>query len=317
MKPLVVIDYSINFTEEEISKKKTIVWKLDTNIFKKYVEESKSLKDLREKIGKKVKYNVLKDRIGNDNLSIEHFTYAIRYGKKQNIQNKYKLENILIKNSTYASSTELKKRLISENILENKCSNNKCVCNTFNITKWIHPDKNIDIDLKLDLDHINGDHFDNRIENLRLLCRNCHRNTETFCNNSLNLELKISKEQLEKDMKLFKNNTKIAEKHNLCETTIRNYIEKYNLQDLYKEYKQKTKDDKPNNCSVCNCELKGRGKTDMCNKCVRESKSKCPTLEQLKEDIRLIKTKVGIGKKYGVSDNAVKKWMIKYELIKK
>ena len=40
-------------------------------------------------------------------------------------------------------------------------------------------------------------------------------------------------------------------------------------------------------------------------------------LEQLKEDIRLIKTKVGIGKKYGVSDNAVKKWMIKYELIKK
>jgi len=40
-------------------------------------------------------------------------------------------------------------------------------------------------------------------------------------------------------------------------------------------------------------------------------------IRTIKKDIRLIKTKVGIGKKYGVSDNAVKKWMIKYELIKK
>jgi hypothetical protein len=316
IKPLVDIDYSINFTEEEISKKTTIVWKLDRNIFKKYVEESKSFKDIREKIGKKVKYNVLKDRIAHENISIEHFTYSIRYGKQIKKKNdKYKLENILVENSTYSSSTELKKKLINENILENKCSNRKCICNIYNITKWTHPDKNIEVDLKLDLDHINGNHKDNRIENLRLLCRNCHRNTDTFCLGNQTFDPQISKEQLEKDMKLFKNNTKIAEKHNLCVETIRNYIEKYNLQDLYKEYKQKTKNDKPNNCSVCNCELKGRGKTDMCNKCVRASKSKCPTLEQLKKDIRIIKTKVGIGKKYGVSDNAVKKWMIKYELI--
>jgi len=223
----------------------------------------------------------------------------------------------MVENSSYSQPTDLKIRLLKENILENKCYNDKCICNIHNITKWICPDKNIEVDLNLEMDHINGNNKDNRIENLRILCKNCHSITNTFTGKNVKHIEMISKEQLEKDMKLFKNNTKIAEKHNLCVETIRNYIEKYNLQDLYKEYKQKTKNNKPNNCSVCNCELKGRGKTNMCNKCIRVSKSKCPTFEQLKEDIRLIKTKVGIGKKYGVSDNAVKKWMIKYELIKK
>lgn len=73
-----------------------------------------------------------------------------------------------------------------------------------------------------------------------------------------------------------------------------------------KQEKNKIKEDKPSNCSICNCVLKGRGKTNMCNKCLQSSKSKCPTLEELKDDIRIIKTKVCIGKKYGVSDNAVK-----------
>jgi hypothetical protein len=35
--------------------------------------------------------------------------------------------------------------------------------------------------LSLHLDHINGEHTDNRLENLRFLCPNCHSQTPTYC----------------------------------------------------------------------------------------------------------------------------------------
>lgn len=39
------------------------------------------------------------------------------------------------------------------------------------------------IKLTLQLDHIDGDKFNNQIENLRILCPNCHTQTETYSNN--------------------------------------------------------------------------------------------------------------------------------------
>lgn len=36
------------------------------------------------------------------------------------------------------------------------------------------------VDIPLDVDHINGDRDDNRLENLRLLCKNCHGLTPTY-----------------------------------------------------------------------------------------------------------------------------------------
>lgn len=35
--------------------------------------------------------------------------------------------------------------------------------------------------LRLQIDHIDGDHFNNLLSNLRFLCPNCHSQTDTFC----------------------------------------------------------------------------------------------------------------------------------------
>lgn len=35
--------------------------------------------------------------------------------------------------------------------------------------------------IPLELDHINGDKHNHRKENLRLLCPNCHAQTDTYC----------------------------------------------------------------------------------------------------------------------------------------
>lgn len=92
-------------------------------------------------------------------------------GKKHNWNKKYELSDILIENSTFEYSSKLKKKLLSAGLLTYECSNINC-----NVTNsWLEQP------LVLQLDHINGINNDNRIENLRLLCPNCHSQTTTFC----------------------------------------------------------------------------------------------------------------------------------------
>jgi len=81
---------------------------------------------------------------------------------------KIPLEEILIKESTHTNTNSLRKRLIKEGLKEHKCE--ECKRTTWN-------GKTIPIQL----DHINGDRQDNRIENLRILCPNCHAQTNTYC----------------------------------------------------------------------------------------------------------------------------------------
>lgn len=84
-----------------------------------------------------------------------------------NIGKKIPMSEILVENSTYQNISRLKKRLVSEGLLTYHC--HEC-----GIVRWNSKP------LVLQLDHINGIHNDNRIENLRFLCPNCHSQTDTF-----------------------------------------------------------------------------------------------------------------------------------------
>ena len=66
-------------------------------------------------------------------------------------------------------STKLKKRLIEAGLKEWKCEQEGC-----GITNWLGQE------ITLELDHINGNNSDHRIENLRILCPNCHSQTPTY-----------------------------------------------------------------------------------------------------------------------------------------
>jgi 5-methylcytosine-specific restriction endonuclease McrA len=64
----------------------------------------------------------------------------------------------------------IKSRLIKNGIWVNKCHNEKCNI----IDTWL------DKPISLQLDHKNGNSNDNRMENLWLLCPNCHSQTQTY-----------------------------------------------------------------------------------------------------------------------------------------
>ena len=81
------------------------------------------------------------------------------------------LEEILVEDSTYTNTSFLKSRLVRAGFLVD-------VCYICGISEWLNKP------LTLQLDHINGRNLDNRIQNLRLLCPNCHAQTPTYRNRS-------------------------------------------------------------------------------------------------------------------------------------
>jgi HNH endonuclease len=78
------------------------------------------------------------------------------------------LEEVLVENSSYRYTATLRKRLIAAGLKQSRCE----MCG---INEWRGSP------LPLALDHINGDPSDNRLENLRIVCPNCHALTDTWC----------------------------------------------------------------------------------------------------------------------------------------
>lgn len=108
----------------------------------------------------------------NQYLKLMNIDYAGNMAGVGILKSKVELDDI-INNKVIFSRHQLKKRLLHLGLLEYKC----CECG--NTGEW-NGNK-----LSLELDHINGDNKDNRLENLRIMCPNCHSQTPTFRNKNI------------------------------------------------------------------------------------------------------------------------------------
>ncbi len=92
------------------------------------------------------------------------WTKAVLRGELNARARRWTLERVLLQSR---SRTTVKRYLLEAGILLNCCD--EC-----GISEWRgHP-------LSIQLDHRNGNRYDHRLENLRMLCPNCHSQTETF-----------------------------------------------------------------------------------------------------------------------------------------
>ena len=145
--------------------------KYTKELIKEQVKNCFSLAELCRRLGLKVKgsnFQTIRKKLNEFNVDYSHFI-----GKRWNTNtsnpiyiNKYKPN--LCEHSSL-SSTNVKKLVYNLNLKENKC---ECC----GLTEWLGQP------IICEIHHINGDATDNRIENLQILCPNCHSQTDNFRN---------------------------------------------------------------------------------------------------------------------------------------
>lgn len=167
------------------------------------------------------------------------------------------LEDLLVE-GRFTQGAQLKKRLYAAGIKSRHCE----LCGQGE--EWRGRP------MSLILDHINGVHDDNRLENLRIVCPNCNATLDTHCGRNAAL---------------------LHER--ACERCNEPFRPKYGRQRY---------------CSrACGRRWDRRGRP---NRTLRRVER--PPYEQLLAEIAALGY-AGVGRKYGVSDNAIRKWRLAYE----
>jgi hypothetical protein len=130
-------------------------------------------------------YRTIKNQIKKENIDTSHFTGKGWLKGKRNAHAKSIPLNEILVADCYYQTSKLKKRLFQEGIFEKKCD----CCKR---KEWEGQP------IPLELDHINGQNFDNRLENLRVLCPNCHALTNTYRGKNKKCPYKIAEKSKEK-----------------------------------------------------------------------------------------------------------------------
>ena len=159
------------------------------NLYIDLIKNSNSLCEVCKKAGivpTTGNYKTLKEIISEENVDISHFKRNGGTYVKPRTLEYYLTENCNI------TSYKLKNKLFAAGLKEKRC---ECCGNT----EWMGKPIN------LELHHLNGNPRDNRIENLQILCPNCHSYTDTYSgkNQKLNIAKKetIKKEKKKKEPK--------------------------------------------------------------------------------------------------------------------
>lgn len=138
------------------------------------VPNSKSYAEVCRKIGVKdygSSCTKIAKRIKELGLDTTHFTGKLWSKGNTSVDDDRiysKDVNQFLSKESYIQSNKLKKMLFKYSLKEEKCE--KCLN-----SEWMGEK------IPLQLHHINGDCRDNRIENLMILCPNCHAQTDNYC----------------------------------------------------------------------------------------------------------------------------------------
>jgi 5-methylcytosine-specific restriction endonuclease McrA len=161
--------------------KTSLFWKIKKSDLEQVVKSCDTIGSILKYYGYENKggnSKTLQNRLIHDNIDFSHIPLGRGANKNRPKGGKRTpIKDLLKKNSKYQGA-KLKQRLIKENIIKIECA----LCGLKNEWNGKY--------LALQLDHINGDSKDHRLKNLRLLCPNCHAQTDTYAGKN-NLKNKV------------------------------------------------------------------------------------------------------------------------------
>lgn len=207
------------------------------NLVCEVAKKARNFNQLCKVLGKHPTSDVIRRLIGileKYNVSYSHFDSSPE--KQEVCFVKKDINDYLVSGKT-VSVAHLKDRLIKEGIKERKCE--KC-----GRTEWEGQS------IPLQLHHINGNRTDNRLENLQVLCPNCHAQTDNFSGRKLikkkNIKLRTKKEiktdiPVEKLIDSFKkhgNFKSVSKEFGVSDKTISKWFKKIGMPDKSKELRE-------------------------------------------------------------------------------